>query len=189
MCLLANVACSSGGEHKVVLTPKMLPVHLRVPDPFKKQFKEEGHHTPACCFPYRRMAKAPKKNAKEKVTSPKKKQEKGNVKQSLMKAAKSASSSSSTPSRQQHSHFLTHLKATIKSKDASAARQADEINKNYHTLTMEEKRTVISDFFRQGGRKSGLTSCCTQVVQNQQKADDKSWSGYLTISQLMTKWG
>ena len=135
------------------------------------------------------MAKAPKKNGKEKATSPKKKVEKGNVKQSLMKAAKSASSSPSTPSRQQHSHFLTYLKATIKSKDVTAARQADEINKHYHTLTMEEKRTMISDFFRQGGRKSGLTSCFSQVVQNQQKADDKSWSGYLTISQLMTKWG
>ena len=76
----------------------------------------------------------------------------------------------------------------MKGKNPDASKQALEVNKYYHTLTMEEKRLMIQEFFRQGGRKQGLSMTFSQVVHNSQKADDKSWSGYINVAGLMKKW-
>ena len=88
-------------------------------------------------------------------------------------------------SRTQRSGFLSYIKAAMKSKCDQTSSQAETINRYYAGLGGEEKKAMISEFFRNGGKRSGLSSVFEQTLNISSKAKSGSWSGYCTFGQLM----
>ena len=100
-------------------------------------------------------------------------------------AAAPAASSQQVPSREQNSLFLSYVKSAMNCKSAETAAQAAQVNAYYRTLSLSQKKDVILQFFRAGGKKSGLSSCYTQSLLCEQKATDVEWSGYATLGMLL----
>ena len=54
--------------------------------------------------------------------------------------------------------FLTYLKSAMKGKNETSQAQATALHTYYARLTIQGEKGVISEFFRQGGKKQGLQS-------------------------------
>ena len=82
--------------------------------------------------------------------------------------------------------FLTYCKSTVASKDPIAANQALKVLEDYKSMTGEAKKAMITNFFKSGGRKQGLSSLFKQVVSTEAAAWDKGWAGWATPSTIMS---
>ena len=82
------------------------------------------------------------------------------------------------PTRQENSLFLTYLKSAMKGNNETSQAQATALHTYYARLSIQEKKGVISEFFRQGGKKQGLQSIFSQYVECENLAEDGKWSGY-----------
>ena len=60
-----------------------------------------------------------------------------------------------------------------------------ELSKHYMELTVPEKKALIQEFFKVGGRKQGLSLCFAQAIHTKQAASEGTWSGYVTPGALM----
>ena len=89
------------------------------------------------------------------------------------------------PSRAEHSLFLTYLKSAMKGKDARVASQATSLNNYYNKLTAPEKKGIIVAFFKQGGKRQGLSSVFSQFVECENLARDGKWSGYANFRKVL----
>ena len=122
---------------------------------------------------------------KQKQGSPKSKKASSAASSKAAAASSPASSRASEPTRSQNSLFLTYLKSAMKSKDENHADSAVLLHEHYCKLSLVEKKKLIMDFFRHGGRKNGLSNCVSQHLQINLNIDDKEWSGYCTAKKLM----
>ena len=48
---------------------------------------------------------------------------------------------------------------------------------------------MVSNFFKDGAKKSGLARVYTKALSSSQGASEKAWAGYCTLSQIMEKSG
>ena len=131
------------------------------------------------------MANKNKKGGKKAESPLRKALAKGSAKASPKSSQSSAGASNGTPTRQENSLFLTYLKCAMKSKDATTMSQAQQLNKHYSTLSVTEKKGIISSFFKEGGKRAGLQSVFGQYVQCESHATDGTWSGYCNVKMLL----
>ena len=62
------------------------------------------------------------------------------------------------------------------------------VHQRYFTLTSDQKKQMVSDFFRLGGKKQGLTSTYEQTMAMQTKASGGNLAMYVNIGTLMDIW-
>ena len=140
-----------------------------------------------------KTAKDKKKGAKDKQASPLKRSFKNGQAATSKASSTSAAATSNKrpapadePTRAQHSGFLSYLRfATKDSKDIDLHNQAAIIQREYSKMSSSQKKDVIVEFFKQGGKRPGLTILYKQMVQMIQSSLDGEWQGYATISMVM----
>ena len=97
------------------------------------------------------------------------------------------------PTRSQRSVFLTYVKAALKGKCEETVGQAELVHNHYGSLDGESKKALIMEFFRNGGRKTGLHSVFKQSLEVQQRHHSGSWAGLCTFGKLLSlhdvSWG
>ena len=98
-----------------------------------------------------------------------------------------SSSHALEPSRTQRSNFLSYVRSAMASKSEEASHQAAYINAQYHQLSATEKKNLVVEFHKSGGRRQGLSCCYKQTMVVSQKATDGTWEGYLTFDGLCSK--
>ena len=117
---------------------------------------------------------------------PEKKVKKGSPRKNLAStSAASAAAAPAAPTRLQQSGFLTYIKVCLKSRDQETCQQAELINQHYGTLSQEEKRSLICEFYRAGAKKAGLTSTFRQTLKVKSKAQEGDWQGYISFGGLL----
>ena len=142
------------------------------------------------------MAYSKKKSGKaiEKKQKPtekskhKNKKDPGLRKYMSSQSAADGTSSNSKPAmeKEDHSLFVTYLKCTSASKqDLVATNQAAKLLEKYRDMISEERKNTVSNFFRAGGRKSGLASLYSQKISSKSTANEKGWAGYTTPATIM----
>ena len=89
------------------------------------------------------------------------------------------------PVKVQTSGFLAYLYSAMKCKSADISTMACDLQKRYRAMTPEGKKLVVQEFFRNGGKKQGLTATFQQEIENNQKSADLGWSGYCTVGMVM----
>ena len=88
------------------------------------------------------------------------------------------------PRKQMTSNFLSYLSCAMKAKTPETASHATMLHKKYFELDWVQKKQLVTDFFRHGGRRSGLESAYTQVLKLTSEAASSSWTGYCTFGML-----
>ena len=81
--------------------------------------------------------------------------------------------------------FLSYLRSAMKVKCANTAQQALALHEKYRSMDANEKKSLICEFFKAGGKRQGLSCMFSQHVESSQIAGDKEWSGYVTPEGLM----
>ena len=134
----------------------------------------------------KRAARSPKAGPdQKKLTDMKIKKTVSPKKKGKAASSMAPSSASSQPTRPQHSLFLTYLKGCMKSPDDSTASQASQLSKHYNALGADEKKRLIAEFFRAGGKRAGLSSVFGQHVRCEQDHNEREWTGYATVDKMM----
>ena len=88
--------------------------------------------------------------------------------------------------RAQTSHFLTYIKYALKNcKCEETQSQAEVINQHYMGLSAENKKRMVQQFFKEGGKKQGLENLYQQTVNVKQSAWGGSWEGYCSADKLL----
>ena len=128
------------------------------PGPLKKSFEARG-----------KKGQSPRKPPKSAATT----------------TSRGAPSSPSDVSRGDTSAFLSYLRSAMKVKSNTTAEQALQLHQHYKSLDMQEKKALICEFFKAGGKRQGLTCLFSQHVESSQVAGDLEWSGYVTAEGLM----
>ena len=85
--------------------------------------------------------------------------------------------------------FLMYIRLALKGQNEQACEQARAVQDAYATMSSSEKNLWLMDFFRAGGKRSGLSSIYQQCMVVKNKCEDLEWEGYLTVGTLMTLWG
>ena len=52
----------------------------------------------------------------------------------------------------------------------------------------DQKKALVSEFFRMGGKRAGFESSYKQTMAVQRKSSGGAWSGYVNIGTLMDFW-
>ena len=90
------------------------------------------------------------------------------------------------PTRRQHSGFLSYLRfATKDCKDTTVQNQAMVISQQYSKMNGQQKKDMITDFFRGGGKRPGLSIIYKQVLVMSSSVNESEWQGYATIGMLL----
>ena len=129
------------------------------------------------------------KRARSKgIKSPKKKEgplEKSFKTRITQKTPAAAPKDGQVAQKMQTAGFLSYLHSSIKSSTGSLSNMACEIQKRYREMDAAGKRQMIVEFYRNGGKKSGLTSTYNQAVSTTQNSSDKGWAGYVTVGKML----
>ena len=139
--------------------------------------------------------KKPRAKAKAKAKG-KKQQQQQQHSADLRASFQTASSNSSQAScktpqdpadvdRSHQSLFLTYMKNTTQGKDQVAANQASRILSDYKAMTNEQKRVLVTNFFKGGARKAGLSSVYRQMMKTESEPIEKLWQGYATPDMVL----
>ena len=86
--------------------------------------------------------------------------------------------------RVQNASFLSYLRCALKNKSSEVRGEAESVHAHYFSLSPTEKRTMITDFFRVGGKRPGLSCLYQHTLVVKQKMKDGHWSGYCTAGML-----
>ena len=100
-------------------------------------------------------------------------------------AAEAAAPSTPLPRKLQTSGFLSYLNSAAKSSSTSVANMATSLQQRYKELDSGSKKQMVTDFFKAGGRKSGMEATFQQSTSTSQSSDLKGWAGYVTVGNLM----
>ena len=131
---------------------------------------------------------AAKKGRSKNAKSPKKAQE-GPLDRSFKAKANAKPAPKALPAKQQTAGFLSYLHSSIKSSNSDLSNMACAIQKRYREMDGPSKRAMIVEFYRHGGKRSGLSSTYYQEVSTKQKSDDVAWAGYVTVGKLLSLHG
>ena len=101
----------------------------------------------------------------------------------------SSSASQKTPSRGQTSNFITYLRSAMRSKTPSIVDQASHLHEHYQRCSVEDKRALILEFFKQGGKRTGLATVFGQHISSTQLSNDLEWRGYCLPDKVMELYG
>ena len=82
--------------------------------------------------------------------------------------------------------FVTYLKGTAAGKDELASNKANDMLMRYRSSSNVDKKLMVCQFFRQGGKKQGLNAIVQQTISLKEKANKLSWKGYATVGKLLT---
>ena len=129
-----------------------------------------------------------KPKARAKAKAKVKKQQAADLRTSFQSAASNQKQHPQDAEDVQRSHqslFVTYCKNTTMAKDQIAASQAQRILNDYKQMTPEQKKLVVVNFFKGGGRKSGLSSVFRQVAKTESDANEKMWQGYCTPDMVL----
>ena len=119
--------------------------------------------------------KSPKSEKRQRVTEKGKHKKDGALKRSFAAmasqdaaAAAGAAAGTAQPiEKSSQSHFVTYLKSTATSKDTVAANKAWQVLQDYKCMTSDQKRCVVQNVFKSGGRKAGLSAIYRQAVSSE----------------------
>ena len=135
------------------------------------------------------MGKSPKAAASSKATSPKTRARgKGKEKAKTVDGPLQRSFQVAKPAdvgRAQQSGFVTYLRSAMKGKSELVCNQATDMLAKYKQMTNEEKKNMVCTFYKQGGKRPGLTALVAQTVSVKDKANQMSWKGYATFGKLL----
>ena len=85
----------------------------------------------------------------------------------------------------EQSCFLSYLRCAAKGKCEQSRMEAENVLQDYKKATVHDKRCLIANFFRSGGRRAGLQSVYQQSVRSQEKASESDWTGYCTAGKIL----
>ena len=84
--------------------------------------------------------------------------------------------------------FLTYIQSALKGRNPECVQQAQAIHEAYGLLSAENKKAMVTEFFRSGGKKAGLSCLYEQHISVHQQCEDQGWAGYITCGLLMDMW-
>ena len=134
-----------------------------------------------------KKAKTPKQdNSLVKIFAAKKK---ASPKRKDGGSSSSKSAMQTTPSRGQTSTFITYLRSAMRSKTPNVVDQARHLHEHYQSCSIEDKRALIMEFFKQGGKRAGLATVFGQQISSTQLSNDLEWRGYCLPDKVMELYG
>ena len=112
----------------------------------------------------------------------------GTLHKSFKATAKAKAEPAQIPRKQLTSGFLSYISSAMHSKTDGVADQAKFLHQHYLSMTPEQKRQMVTDFYKSGGKRSGLESTYKQALSFSTKAAGGEWSGYVNLDGLMDLW-
>ena len=128
--------------------------------------------------------KVEKKKRQTSKGSPKKRQASSSSAAAAAAAAAAGGSNQIEPTRSQQCGFLSYIGWAQKSKSDDVCSQACQLNSYYHTLAPTEKKALILEFHRSGGKKGGLECVFKQMMKIKEEASNTIWEGYTSFDGL-----
>ena len=83
------------------------------------------------------------------------------------------------------SNFLSYMASACKAKDETVQKKALTVLEEYRKMDQNQKRSMVSNFFKSGGKRSGLSQVYSQTISHEASAASGEWRGYITFGKML----